>query len=345
MHLQYEDRIKSAIQELVKSGELPGAVYGVATAKDIIALGAVGSRQLKPSILPMTDDTLFDLASLTKVVATTAIAMRLLERGAFRFDDLVSRFLPREFDDIRLTHLLTHTSGLPAWLDLTSTSETTSRIAQIAKASRLFAPGTRVLYSDLNYILLGYIVEKVAETPLDVLFIQEVAKPLGMHRTRYGPRNDGPIAATEWDADTDTFLSGVVHDENARSAGGISGHAGLFGTAQDLLIFGQSILRPPLGWLSPATIAAWLLPRTTGIPGELRAWGFQKPHPLSSAGDLMSDQAVGHTGFTGTSLWVDPAYNVAMVLLTNRVHLGRSLNAPVRLRPIYHNLVLSGLEH
>ncbi len=344
MHLQHEGHIKAVIQELVKSGELPGAVYGVATAKDIIAIGSVGFRQLKPSILPMTDDTLFDLASLTKVVATTAITMRLLERGAFRLDDLVSRYLPHDFDDIRLRHLLTHTSGLPAWLDLTSVPDSSSRVTHIAKASRLFTPGTRVLYSDLNYILLGYIVEKVAGSSLDRLFIQDVAKPLGMHQTRYGPRNDGPIAATEWDAGTNTFLSGVVHDENARSAGGISGHAGLFGTAQDLLIFGQNILRPQTGWLSPATIAALLLPRTVGIPGELRAWGFQKPHPLSSAGDLMSDQAVGHTGFTGTSLWVDPTYNVVMVLLTNRVHLGRSSNAPIRLRPIYHNLVLSGLE-
>jgi CubicO group peptidase (beta-lactamase class C family) len=268
----------------------------------------------------------------------------MLERGAFRFDDLVSHYLPHEFEDIRLSHLLTHTSGLPAWLDLTSVPDSSSRVTHIAKASRLFAPGTRVLYSDLNYILLGYVMEKIGERPLDVLFIEEVADPLGMHQTRYGPRNDGPIAATEWDAGTGTFLSGVVHDENARSAGGISGHAGLFGTVQDLLLFGQNILRPATGWLAAATVTAWKLPRTAGIPGELRAWGFQKPYPLSSAGDLMSDQAVGHTGFTGTSLWIDPTYNVVMVLLTNRVHLGRSLNAPIRLRPIYHNLVLSGLE-
>ncbi len=344
MRLSNENLIREHIHALVEEGVLPGAVYGVASHDAVVALGAIGFRQMQPSILPMTEDTLFDLASLTKVVATTAIAMRLLERGAFRYDDLVSRYVQEDFGPVRLNHLLTHTSGFPAWLDLTAYPERAQRIGAIAKASRLYAPGTEVLYSDLNYILLGYILELVANQPLDQLFTEEVAAPLQMHHTSYLPITNGPIASTEWDVKAGQFLTGVVHDENARSAGGVSGHAGLFGTASDLLTFGQALLRDKSSWLSEATVAAWQQARTSGLPGELRGWGFQKPHPLSSAGDLASPRAMGHTGFTGTSLWIDPTYDIVMVLLTNRVHLGRDKNAPIRLRPIFHNLVLAGLR-
>lgn len=343
MRLGNLDAIIEHIESLVTRGDLPGAVFGVATATETIAVGAEGFRQLNPEPLPMTADTVFDLASLTKVVATTAIAMRLLERGLFRLDDLVSRFVPGNFGEVRLSHLLTHTSGFPSWIDLTAHPKPLERVAVISQSSRLYEPGHRVLYSDLNYILLGHILEHVTNQPLDRLFITEVASPLGIAHMGYLPTNHSNIAATEFDAKTGRYWCGVVHDENARAAGGVSGHAGLFGTVADLLRFGQAILDPQ-GWLSGPTIAAWLLPRTQGIPGELRALGFQKPHPLSSAGDLMSPQAVGHTGFTGTSLWVDPQYGVALVLLTNRVHLGREANAPIRLRPIFHNMVLAGLR-
>lgn len=343
MRLTNHDVIVEHINVLVKTGALPGAVFGVATATDVLAVKALGYRQLQPEQLPMTTETLFDWASLTKVVATTAITMRLLERGYFRLDDLVDRFVPGDFGGLRLRHLLTHTSGFPGWIDLTAYPKSAERIEAIANASRLYEPGHQVLYSDLNYILLGYILEHVSEETLDQLFMAEVANPLGMSKTRYLPTELTNVAATEWDAASGHYWCGVVHDENARATGGVSGHAGLFGTVADLLRFGQAILNPG-AWLSPPTMAAWLLPRTLGISGELRAYGFQKPHPLSSAGDLMSAESVGHTGFTGTSLWVDPREGVVMALLTNRVHLGRESNAPIRLRPIFHNLVLAGLR-
>lgn len=343
MRLTNQDAIIAHIKFLVETGALPGAVFGVATASEVVAIDALGYRQLKPEALPMTTDTVFDLASLTKVVATTAITMRLLERGYFRLDDLVDRFVPGNFGGLRLSHLLTHTSGFPGWIDLTGHPKSLERIAAISEASRLYEPGNQVLYSDLNYILLGYILEHAAGQALDQLFQVEVAIPLGMTTTGYLPTANSNVAATEYDAASGQYWCGVVHDENARAAGGASGHAGLFGTVADLLRFGQAILNPA-GWLSKPTLAAWLLPRTSGIPGELRAYGFQKPYPLSSAGDLMSPESVGHTGFTGTSLWVDPRDGVVMVLLTNRVHLGRESNAPIRLRPIFHNMVLAGLR-
>lgn len=343
MRLTNLSAIGEHMEFLVSTGALPGAAFGVATATETIAVGARGFRQLNPDPLPMTADTVFDLASLTKVVATTAITMRFLERGLLRLDDLVSRFEPGNFGEVRLRHLLTHTSGFPSWLDLTAHPDPYERVVAIAQSSRLYEPGQRVLYSDLNYILLGHILEQLAALPLDRLFIKEVANPLGLAHMGYLPTDQSNMAATELDVTTNRHWCGVVHDENARASGGVSGHAGLFGTVADLLRFGQAILDPQ-GWLSGPTIATWLLPRTEGIPGELRAYGFQKPHPLSSAGDLMSPEAVGHTGFTGTSLWVDPQYGVVMVLLTNRVHLGREANAPIRLRPIFHNMVLAGLR-
>ena len=349
MESQRVEAIRALFHRAVADKTLPGAVFGAATGAAVLFRESVGLRQVTPEPLPMTVKTLFDLASLTKVVATTSVVFRLLERGALRLDDLVSRFLPGDFGNIRLSHLLTHTSGLPAWSDLThfTESQTAARIEAIATKVRVSEPGTEVLYSDLNFVLLGHLVETIAGERLDRLFADEVATPLEMSDTGFLPKAYPEIAATEADAKTGLPLVGVVHDENARAAGGVLGHAGLFGTLDDLLAFGQALLRQGQGpegqWLSSASVNTLMRPRTEGIAGELRAYGYQKPHPLSSAGDLMSPNAIGHTGFTGTSIWVDFDYDVVMVALSNRVHFGRTLNAPIRLRPLFHNMVLAGL--
>ncbi len=340
------DAIHRLLEHEVSERSLPGAVVGAANRESVWFRHSVGYRQVTPEPWPMTVNTLFDLASLTKVVATTSLVFRVLERGLLRLDDLVSRFLPADFGSLRLFHLLTHTSGLPAWMDLTSFDPTMRdlRIGAVASAERIYPAGDQVLYSDLNFVLLGHILESITGLGLDRLFAEEVRGPLGLEHTGFLPKPYPEIAATETDASGIPFV-GVVHDENARAAGGVLGHAGLFGTLDDLLTFGQALLRygegPKTRWLSPASVKALVRPRTLGLPGELRAYGYQKPHPLSSAGDLMSEAAIGHTGFTGTSLWVDFDYDVVMVMLTNRVHFGRALNAPVRLRPIFHNMVLA----
>ena len=213
----------------------------------------------------------------------------------------------------------------------------------------MFPAGLKVLYSDLNYILLGYLMEDLYGESLARAFRSQVAGPLGMPDAQYGPVEASRAAATERDPDTGHIWRGVVHDENARAAGGVAGHAGLFGTVDDLLRFGQMFLdegRTATGetYVSPAVLRAWIAPRTRPEDGEIRAYGFQNPHPLSSAGDFLSPQAVGHTGFTGTSLWIDPAYDVVLVLLTNRVHPSRANNHHIRLRPRFHNAVMGALR-
>jgi CubicO group peptidase (beta-lactamase class C family) len=349
MNVSQLEAVAGLFEQAVADQTLPGAVLGVANPTEVLWRAHVGYRQMNPELLPMTDETLFDLASLTKVIATTSITLRFLEQGRLRIDDPVEHFLAGSFGDVRLWHLLTHTSGFPAWLDLTAfgRDETVERIKAIAEAPRLYDPGDRVLYSDVNFVLLGHVLEHIAGQPLDRLFQQEVAEPLGMTSAGFLPASAANIAATEINSATGKPWIGVVHDENARGAGGVLGHAGLFGTLDDLLTFGQALLRYGQGahgqWLSRATVEALICPRTNGLSGELRAFGYQKPHRLSSAGDLMSARAIGHTGFTGTSLWIDFEYAVVMVALTNRVHLGRQLNAPIRLRPIFHNMVLAAL--
>ncbi len=342
--------IRRPFEEAIAKQTLPGAVIGAATGSRILFREAMGFRQVRPDSLPMKVDTRFDLASLTKVVATTSIFFRLLERGEVRLDDLVSTFLGGGFGTLRLRHLLTHTSGLPAWMDFSAMgADREHRIAAIRGARRLYAPGERVLYSDLNFIALGYLLEHISGQGLDQLFINEVQHPLRLSDTRFLPSSDeGEFAATEPDPATGRPWLGVVHDENARSAGGVAGHAGLFGTLDDLLRFGQTLLNRGVGaegrWLSAATVNRLTRAETAGVAGELRALGYQKPFPLSSAGDLVSPRAIGHTGFTGTSLWIDFDYEVVMVALTNRVHFGREINAPLRLRPIFHNVVLAHLD-
>ncbi len=343
------DALCKLFSQEVDQKTIPGAVLGAASSRRIFFRESVGFRQVTPERLPMTVETLFDLASLTKVVATTSMIFRALEQGALRLDDLVSRFLPGEFGTVRISHLMTHTSGFPGWLDLTGFSREARepRIRAILESTREYPVGERVLYSDLNFILLGHILERISASSLDVLFAREVAVPLGMKTAGFTPSVYAEVAATEMDEDRQKPYVGVVHDENARAAGGVLGHAGLFGTLDDLLIYGQTLLRLGQGlqarWISEASVNALKTARTIGLPGELRAYGYQKPHPLSSAGDLMSASAIGHTGFTGTSIWIDFDYDVVMVALTNRVHFGRSSNAPIRLRPIFHNMVLSSL--
>ncbi len=342
------ETIRELFQREVTAKTLPGAVVGAASSHRVWFRESVGFRLVRPERLPMTVETLFDLASLTKVIATTSLVFRALEQGYFRLDDLVSRFLDQDFGNIRLTHLLTHTSGLPAWMNLTGFDgeQGEARIAAIAAAERLYPPGDRVLYSDLNFVLLGHVLERQMGSGLQQLFADEVAGPLGLQHTRFLPTAESDVAATAEEGTGESLL-GVVHDENARGAGGVLGHAGLFGTLDDVLAFGQAFLRQGAGlhgqWISPASVMAIKKVRTAGIPGELRSYGYQKPHPMSSAGDLMSASAIGHTGFTGTSLWIDFDYDVVMVALTNRVHLGRALNAPIRLRPMFHNMVLAML--
>lgn len=335
--------------------DFPGAVIIVGRKGGIVAHRAFGQAQVQPDRRPMEPDTLFDLASVSKLFTATA-TMILVERGYLRLDDKVSTFIPdfgqAKKDAIRVRHLLTHTSGLPAWDALyrkvKTKQEMYSAIHKIAPAS---TPGTKYEYSDLGFIILGELIERVGGVPLDEFMRKEIWGPLGMTSTMYNPT--GPwkekAAATEKDnVYRKRLIVGEVHDENAAAMGGVAGHAGVFSTARDLAAFAQMFLNYGVyngaRILSPATVilmTAW----QPGVPGERQGLGwYLKTWEYSSGGDLFSMSSYGHTGFTGTSLWIDPVNRLFSILLTNRVHPTRNNSGIIQVRPHYHNPVAAAID-
>lgn len=355
------------LQDEISAGSIPGAVVAIGRGRGIAALTALGWASLFPEKEPMTTATVFDLASLTKVVATTPAALLLLERGAFRLDDPVQLFLP-DFtggnrEAVRIRHLLTHTSGLPAFVHLFNRGLSRQEImASIHRLELTYPPGTDVVYSDLGFILLTEVIEKITGQRLDQFTRREVFAPLGLEDTGFLPlppsaaRADRDwlrqphFAATEYRADWGRYVRGEVHDENANAMEGVSGHAGLFSTAADLARYARLWLaegkipdQPATRLLAARTVAEATRNHTEGLR-EARGLGWViRGRENSSGGDLLSSRAYGHTGFTGTSLWIDPELDLFVVLLTNRVHLGRDNTAILRLRPRFHNLVVAAL--
>lgn len=357
----------AVVQRGVEGGAFAGAVAAVGRGDEVV-VRAFGHAALQPERVPMRADTLFDLASLTKVVATTPAVLRLVEQGAFSLDAPVADLLP-EFTDRRVTvrHLLTHTSGLPAWLPLYLDQRgLPAYLRAIGRLPLEQAPGERVVYSDLGFILLGAIVARVTGQSLPDFCRTAVFEPLGMRETGWlpqvprariaateeGNRTEMEMAglrAAEFDRWRQEILWGEVNDGNAHyGLGGVAGHAGLFGTAQDLALYALAWLRGGRPILSPPTVQ--LATRNlTPAPGEARGLGWQKPPQETlpsrphSCGELLSDSAFGHTGFTGTSLWIDPEKQLFIILLTNRLHPVRHRKGPdlFALRPAFHNAVVA----
>lgn len=321
----------------IGAGAFPGAVAAVGSAAGTAAVRAFGHAALEPAERPMSTETIFDLASLTKVVATTPALLKLIEEGALTPDTPVRDLLP-DFRDPRVTvkHLLTHTSGLPAWRGLYLDHQGwESYTAAICGMDLVRDPGTEVEYSDMGFILLGAIVQKVTGSALPDYCRRAVFAPLGMNETGYLPQ--APLerfAATERGNQVECGMCkegaplfprwrtaitvGEVNDGNAfYGLGGVSSHAGLFGTAADLARYAQAWLTEG-ALLKPETVALATVDYTPGMK-ESRGLGWQKP-PASSAGGRFSLAAFGHTGFTGTSLWIDPEQDCFAILLTNRLH-------------------------
>lgn len=345
-------RLARLVEGHVASGCYPGAVLLIARRGLVAYRAAFGYRAVYPEREEMTLDTIFDMASLTKVVATTPLILRLAEEGLLALDDPVSTYIPAFTgggkDRVTLRHLLTHTSGLPAHIHLYSTLASPDEVpGYIARLPLEYEPGTKVVYSDLGFILLGHIAEKVYGAPLDEAARRLVFEPLGMRDTTFNPPAEARAraAATEYVPGIG-FLRGVVHDENARFMGGVSGHAGLFSTADDLAVYAQTWLNGGsyggARLLSPATVAEATRPQTEGLNAR-RGLGWQLRGPGTSCGDFFSMEAYGHTGFTGTSLWIDPRYQLAVVFLTNRVHPTREKRCHLRARRLVHNVVAGGL--
>ena len=326
--------VDSVIQQAVADGTIPGAVLVVGHDGHAIYRKAYGNRALEPKHELMTLDTVFDLASLTKVIATTTAVMQLVEQGKVRMNDPVAKYLP-EFaengkDDITVRQLLTHYSGLEPDLDLKTPWEGKETAYRMAFAETLQQPpGSAFVYSDINFIVLGALVERVSGETLDAYTAKHIFVPLKMTRTRYVPPTAwrAKIAPTQYD-DSEHMLRGEVHDPTARRMGGVAGHAGLFATADDLAKFAQALLNGGGGILAPVAVAKMTSPEQPPAAPVLRGFGWDIDSPFSSnRGDLLPVGSFGHTGFTGTSVWIDPTTQTYIILLTNAVHPRGKSNA------------------
>jgi uncharacterized protein YbbC (DUF1343 family)/CubicO group peptidase (beta-lactamase class C family) len=320
--------VDAVMEQAIHDGNIPGAVLIVGHNGQVVYRKAYGSRALEPRREAMTLDTIFDLASLTKVIVTTTAVMQLVERGKVRLNDPVAKYLP-EFkqngkEDITVRQLLTHYSGLEPDMNLKTAWEGKQTAYQMAFAEvPQDPPGSRFSYSDINFIVLGALIEQVSGEPLDEYSTRHIFSPLKMTHTRFVPRLTGwieKIAPTQYD-ENDHMLRGVVHDPTARRMGGVAGHAGLFSTADDLAKFAQALLNGGGGILSPLSVEKMTQPEQPPAAPVLRGFGWDIDSPFSSnRGDLLPVGSYGHTGFTGTSMWIDPTTRTYIILLTNAVH-------------------------
>ena len=319
--------VDSVIEQAIADGNIPGAVLVVGHNGKVVYQKAYGHRSLEPRREVMTLDTIFDLASLTKVIATTTSVMQLVELGKVRLNDPVEKYIP-EFaqngkDDITVRQLLTHYSGLAPDLDLGTQWEGKQTAYQLACVMPPeTTPGSGFVYSDINFILLGELVEKVSGETLDVYTMKHIFTPLKMTHTRFLPPAAWrtKIAPTQYD-EQDKMLHGIVHDPTARRMGGVAGHAGLFSTGDDLAKFARALLDGGDGILSSEAVIKMTSPQTPPSAPILRGFGWDIDSPFSSnRGDLLPVGSYGHTGFTGTSLWIDPTTHSYIILLTNSVH-------------------------
>lgn len=329
-------------------GAFPGGVLAVGYQGSLVHLHPFGRLTYDADAPPVTAGTLYDLASLTKVIATTTMAMILVDEGKLDLDRPVRDFLP-DFhgpgkDAVTVRHLLTHSSGLPAVAPLYKEIQGKKAYLQHIQAMDLeYPPGSRSVYSDLGIILLGEILEQTAGQSLETFVRERVLDPLGMRDTMFRPpaKLRPRVAPTEFDPWRGRLIQGEVHDENTFALGGIAPHAGLFGTAPDLARFAQMLLTGQR-IVSRKTID--LFTHRAGIPNSDRALGWDtKSAEGSSAGTLFSRRSFGHTGFTGTSIWMDPERNLFVILLTNRVHPTRENNLIREVRPAVADAVVRAL--
>ncbi|HEX5236677.1 MAG TPA: serine hydrolase domain-containing protein [Silvibacterium sp.] len=352
------------IEQAIDRRVFPGAAYGVLHNGNVVALDSAGRFTYDPASPSVAPHTVFDLASLTKAIATTAIAMRLYDRGILSLDARLGEILPGFIIgappgsgkiNVSLRSLLAHSSGLPGYVRLFEQHRTPETLLRAALRLPLeHPPGTHAEYSDIGFILLGKALEVLAGNSLATLFQNEIAAPLSLETARFNPppawRNQ--IPPTE---DDTTFrhriLQGEVQDENCSALGGVAGHAGLFSHTKDVLRFAACILndgRTPSGaqLFRPDTVKLFATRQAQPI-GTSRALGWDTPTPPSSSGKFFSAESIGHLGYPGTSLWIDPSHdparNLAVVLLSNRTWPDRANDAIRELRPAFHDAIAANL--
>ncbi|WP_063860441.1 MULTISPECIES: serine hydrolase domain-containing protein [unclassified Paenibacillus] len=338
------DKVDRLVEGWVREGLLPGAVLDITVSNRLRFQKAYGSFSDGTKEHPIRLNTMFDIASLTKVTVTLPAILVLVAKGKLSMDSSVQAYLPAfRHSQVTLRHLLMHASGLPP--DLPYFPRKAARpnlIEEILAQELLFQPGKEKLYSDLGMILLGIIVERVSGEPLDRFVKQQIFDPLEMQNTVFNPRPElqDRIAATE--QVDGAYIIGEVHDEKSFHLGGVTGSAGLFATADDLARYAAWWLQPERWDIVPPS----LMRETTAAPVGDRGLGWEVKHDpanVLSCGESWPTGSFGHTGFTGTSLWVAPEQGISVIFLTNAVHLGRN-NMIRELRPILHETVLSSFQ-
>ncbi|HEX6558468.1 MAG TPA: serine hydrolase [Longimicrobiales bacterium] len=403
-------RVDSTIEAAIRNGATPGAALAVGRHGELVRLRGYGRLTYAADAAAITDSTLFDLASLTKVVGTTTALMLLVDQGRIDLDTPIYQYLPSwpsmgMQGSITLRHLLTHTSGLPAGADLWTVRGRDARISKIAQLRLVAPPGVQTLYSDLGMVVAGAVIESVTGERLDDFLEREVFAPLRMRETLFNPKThmlpESPlataapivvelahtslffepftilaawadslrapapifsapqvralaagrildrtqIAPTEFDPARHAALQGVVHDPTAAALGGVAGNAGLFSSARDLAVFGQWLLDAAAHGVDlPIVSAATVSMFVARSPGVERGLGWDMPAGRSSAGDYFSASSFGHTGYTGTSIWIDPERDLFVVLLTNRVYPSAANEKHKALRRAVHDEVELAIE-
>ncbi len=348
------------LKEAIAQRAFPAASIAIVHCGRLVALQAFGRFTYEPSSPAASPATLFDLASLSKVVATTPMAMLLYERGLLDLEAPVAAIVP-EFDscpafdsskdlrrsEVTVRMLLSHSSGLPAYEKLFLQAHSRDELLRAAFATPLAAdPGARAEYSDIGFIILGVALERLADESLNQFCQRDVFAPLGMIHTTFNPpaeiRAQIPPTAHE-----QTFrgriIQGEVQDENASVLGGVGGHAGVFSTAEDVAKYAHAMLIGGRPILRRETVA--LFTRRQSVPaGTSRALGWDTPSGVSQSGKYFSPQSFGHLGYTGTSLWIDPERQLSITLLTNRTWPDGSNHAIKQIRPRFHDAVIEALE-
>ena len=364
------DQLSTLLTEHIKAGDFPSAVYIVAKNGAVVFAGALGDAVVEPYRIANKFDTIYDVASLTKPLVTGLLCSLRVELGEVTLDSAISHYLP-EFDRtdkqmITIRELLTHSSGLPAWrpLYILADNEPDRAIGAIASLDLEYAPGSRVLYSDLGFITLGVLLERLTGKRLGEMAQHEIFTPLKLENTFFNPEMalQTGIAASEsgnayerdmceqtgagvYQDSRQRIIWGEVHDGNAYFLGGAAGHAGLFSTAQDTLVLAQQFIADFSTLLNPETCQLFRVNMTANLE-EARSLGWQLASSKdSTAGLSLPPDSFGHNGFTGTSLWIDAGHGRVFILLTNRTHARLLPFANINgVRRKFHTLALAALD-
>ncbi len=344
--------VTELLQKGVIKGHFPGAHYAIVFQDGYVDSDYVGFKQLEPNKIKNDGTEIYDCASLTKVICTTTMVMKLIEEGLLNLDDRAAKFLPEfKHEDITIYHLLTHSSGLPA--DVTRARTLKNRedvLTRIFSYDLINPVGRNIVYSDIGFILLGLIIERITSKTLHEFASEVIFKPLGMRDSGYYP-DKSRCAPTEF-RDDDVFkglLQGMVHDEKSFAMGGLAGHAGFFSTPKDISLFILSFLNNDGKVLKPKTVDSLFPLQIQDVRKDgtilVRSLGWNKPTYGGTSGDYTSfNDTILHTGFTGCNVFIERSKGIGFVMLSNAVHPKRENNGIIRYRNKIGNILLSSKE-